>query len=141
MTPGRSGREAHVSENPWAARGTHRGKAGSRMWQRPHGGARRNHAGSHRHRHGVDMVADPVLIDTARHYAELDALDALERYTEAHGEPSWRRANITRTSAPGARYESGANNKKEGGVSRNPFVNQVFGFTRGERQHNPAPNN
>jgi len=34
------------------------------------------------------MVADPVLIDTARHYAELDALDALERYTEAHGEPS-----------------------------------------------------
>jgi hypothetical protein len=35
------------------------------------------------------MVADPVLIDTARHYAELDALDALERYTEAHGEPSW----------------------------------------------------
>lgn len=35
------------------------------------------------------MVADPVLIDTARHYAELDAMDALERYTEAHGEPSW----------------------------------------------------
>ena len=61
MTPGRSGREAHVSENPWAACGTHRGKAGGRMWQRPHGGARRNHAGSHRHRHGVDMVADPVL--------------------------------------------------------------------------------
>lgn len=89
MTPGRSGREAHVSENPWAACGTHRGKAGSRMWQRPHGGARRNHSGSHRHRHGVDMVADPVLIDTARHYAELDAMDALERYTEAHGEPSW----------------------------------------------------
>jgi hypothetical protein len=44
------------------------------------------------------MVADPVLIDTARHYAELDALDALERYTEAHGEPSWETWVVFETS-------------------------------------------